>query len=41
MIWLPEPVAEPDSSEVEPFDRGAPMVPVLEPREQERPQFDA
>ncbi|MFD1376086.1 hypothetical protein ACFQ4U_07035 [Micrococcus antarcticus] len=40
-IWQPEHVAEPDSSEVESFDSGAPVIPVLEPREQERPQFDA
>ncbi|MGP9490035.1 hypothetical protein CIK76_13120 [Glutamicibacter sp. BW80] len=40
-IWQPELVAEPGISEVESFDSGAPIGPVLEPREQERPKFDA
>lgn len=40
-IWQPELVADPGTAEVESFDSGAPIVPVLEPREQERPKFDA
>lgn len=34
-IWAPEPVADRNASGVEPFDSGSPVVPKIEPREQE------
>lgn len=40
-IWQPEYAAVSDTSAVESFDSGSPIVPALEPQTQERPQSDA
>jgi hypothetical protein len=40
-IWEPEPVADGNTSGVEAFDSGSPVMPMVEPREQEGSGPDA
>lgn len=40
-IWQPEPIVEAEATDVESFDSGAPVVPVIEPQKQEGSHPDA
>lgn len=40
-IWQPESVVEAETSDVEPFDSGAPVMPVIAPQSQENTDPDA